>query len=105
MDHRHSKRTSKRLYAKVYFNDDTYRDALTQDVSKHGVFLEMRDPQVANNTILKVVLCDSGSIFLWHTRAMVVHATNYGAGLLLEKDMPASFYTETAREGFVRAHA
>lgn len=91
MEHRHSDRASKKLYAKIYFGDNTCCDAITRDVSRQGLFIELRNLKLVNNRIVKVVLWDSGGVYSWYVRAMVMHATKYGAGLMLEKDLPLSF--------------
>ncbi|MDH5483997.1 MAG: PilZ domain-containing protein [Gammaproteobacteria bacterium] len=105
MEHRHSDRISKKLYAKIYFSDNTSSDVLTRDVSKQGLFIELRNLKLVNNRILKVVLWDSGGIYSWYTRAMVIHARRDGAGLLLEKDLPLSFRQEMVGNDHLRAQA
>lgn len=92
MEHRHTKRELKEVYAKICFDDNSCKDTFTLDVSKHGLFLKLHVPKLLANTIVRVVFPESETGLPWRTRAMVVHASNKGAGLLLENDLPPAYY-------------
>lgn len=95
MEHRHGARMGKEFYTQVCVDGKGCRDAVTLDVSKHGLFVALSHPGLVANAIVNVVL-RAGVATAWRTRAMVVHASDKGAGLLLEKDLPAAFYNVRA---------
>jgi hypothetical protein len=98
MEHRHTKRELKEVHAKICFDDNSCWETSTQDISKHGLFLKLHELKLVANTIVRVVLPESETTLPWRTRAMVVHASNSGAGLLLEKDLPQGFYQDDRKK-------
>lgn len=92
MEHRHAIRRLTKLKAKIAFNHQREREALITDVSKHGLFLDFVNPTLVKNTILDVIFTDINDTSVWQSRAMVVHASTHGTGVILENDLPHHIY-------------
>lgn len=91
IESRYSKRMPNKLFATVDFDYESRINTLTLDVNKRGLFLKLRHPKLTNNMIIDIILYDSQTTLPWNTRAMVVHMSRHGVGVLLEKDLPDVF--------------
>lgn len=93
MEHRFGQRQRVHLGIQVYLDNLPPLVALTRNVSWHGLNLALTHPDLERNRIVKVALTDGKDAGVWHTWALVVHASERGGtGLVLEEGLPEEIY-------------
>lgn len=99
MEHRYSHRITATLCAELRIGGVPGVTATTRNVCKDGLFLGFSHPRLRQNQILEVTLYLPGSPVRWRTRAIVIHASSRGAGMLLAEDLSPGLYRAATSAG------
>jgi hypothetical protein len=96
MEHRCSHRVEATLCAELRITGMPAVTATTRNICRDGLFLRFAHPQLRHNQILELTLYVPDGGVRWHTWAIVVHASQWGAGVLLAEGLAPRLYQAAA---------
>jgi hypothetical protein len=92
MEHRRTKRLAINLKAAVRIGNSPPVYTTTRNISSHGLCLITSHTLFKPFNVLHIELGELNGPLRWCSRALIVHTSLWGTGVLLEKKIPASFY-------------
>jgi hypothetical protein len=99
MEHRYSHRVAATLCAELRIAGAQRVTATTRNICREGLFLGFSHPRLSRNQILQVTLHAPGSAVRWHTRAIVIHVSPRGVGVLLAENLSPGLYHAALTRG------
>jgi hypothetical protein len=91
VEHRNGKRVRIPLKLKVSIDGHNTLYTLTHDISINGLSMRLTHPDLQRHAFVTIELQDDMSNRYWQTRAMVVHHSSRGTGVLFAEALPPSF--------------
>lgn len=91
MEHRHYRRRAARVALELWRNGDLVGRFETRNIAPEGAFVETGPNDLEPYELVTIVVRDRERRRLYQLRAMVVHRSQEGAGLLYEVEVPALY--------------
>jgi hypothetical protein len=107
MEHRCSHRIDAHFCAELRLRGLPAVTATTRNICREGLFLRFTHPQLRHNQILHLTLYIPEGRVRWQTSAIVIHTSQWGAGVLLAEAFAPALYqaAASAREHSLPVHS
>ena len=97
MNSRQDKRLTIPLHTWLYLDNKLLTKTAARNVSRFGLCLHINHPELKCNTMVDIEVLDNVEQSCWRGRALVVHTSSQGTGILLEEQLPAIFFQQRSQ--------
>lgn len=92
MNCRQDQRLTIPLHTWLYLDNKLLIKTAARNVSRYGLYLHITHHELKCNTIVDIEVLDNIEQYCWRGRALIIHTSSQGIGILLEEQLPLTFF-------------